>query len=116
MTDDLIYKIEDSAIWDRAVKAGIYEGSPLDASDGFIHLSAANQVRETAGKWFAGKAGLVLISVDTQALGEALKWEASRGGALFPHLYGPLAINAVRGVTDMGLDKDGLHVFDEAIA
>lgn len=111
MTDTLIYKIEDAAIWADAHKAGAYIGSALDQADGFIHLSAANQVRDTAAKWFGGKADLVLVGVDAQALGDALKWEASRGGALFPHLYGPLPMSAVRGVAPMPLDQAGLHVF-----
>jgi uncharacterized protein (DUF952 family) len=115
MINTLIYKIEDATIWAKAEAAGSYTGSPLDVRDGFIHLSAADQVRETAAKWFTGKPGLVLISVDSGALGEALKWEASRGGALFPHLYAPLAMSAVRGVTPMPLDGAGQHIFGAEI-
>jgi uncharacterized protein (DUF952 family) len=115
MTETLIYKIEDATIWADAQKAGAYTGSALDQSDGFIHLSAANQVRETAAKWFSGQAGLVLVAVDAEALGDALRWEASRGGALFPHLYSPLPMSAVRDVAPMLLDQNGLQVFEANI-
>jgi uncharacterized protein (DUF952 family) len=111
MSDNFIYKIEDAAVWADAQESGAYTGSALDLADGFIHLSAAHQVRETAAKWFGGRVGLVLVGVDAQALGGALKWEASRGGALFPHLYNPLPMSAVRNVVPMPINEAGVHVF-----
>jgi uncharacterized protein (DUF952 family) len=112
----IIYKIEDAEVWRMAQTNGRYDGSSLDSADGFIHISDASQVRETAAKWFKARAGLVLVSIDAQALGDALKWEASRGGALFPHLYGPLMMDAVLDVVPLPLDEQGNHVFGPAIA
>ncbi len=111
----VIYKIENADTWANATIAGTYLGSPLDLKDGFIHLSTAEQVRETAGKWFAGRTGLVLIGVATASLGDSLQYEPSRDGALFPHLYGPLIMSVVVSVTEMPLSCDGLHVFGPEI-
>jgi uncharacterized protein (DUF952 family) len=111
-----IYKIEDAAVWALAQDAGAYTGSPLDMADGYIHLSTFDQVRQTARKWFSGRHGLVLIGVASEFLGEALRYEASRGGALFPHLYAPLSIDAVISVVDLPLDDQGLHIFGPEIA
>jgi uncharacterized protein (DUF952 family) len=111
-----IYKLEDASIWAKASIAGVYYGSALDLADGFIHLSAADQVRETASKWFSARSGLVLIGVNEDALGGTLKWEASRGGALFPHIYGPLPMLAVTSVTPLELNDEGLHIFGSEIA
>ena len=86
----LIYKILSRAEWDAACEAGTFLGSAVDVKDGFIHFSTADQWRETLEKHFAGQADLLLVAVQTDALGPDLKWEPSRGGALFPHLYGPL--------------------------
>ena len=86
----LIYKILPRGEWDAASAAGEFRGSGIDIQDGFIHFSAEDQWRETLEKHFAGKTDLLLVAVDAEALGPALKWETSRGGALFPHLYGPL--------------------------
>ncbi|NIL97294.1 MAG: DUF952 domain-containing protein, partial [Planctomycetales bacterium] len=83
----LIYKIFRRPEWDAFKAAGQTAGAPVDLADGFIHLSTAAQVAETAAKHFAGESDLVLLALDDAALGEALKWEPSRGGALFPHLY-----------------------------
>jgi uncharacterized protein (DUF952 family) len=91
-----IYKICERAAWQEAESAGFYGGSAVDGRDGFIHFSTAGQVGETAAKHFAGQTDLMLIAVDGSALGAALKWEPSRGGALFPHLYGVLPVAAVR--------------------
>jgi uncharacterized protein (DUF952 family) len=107
----IIYKIEEADVWAQAETLGIYTGSPLDIADGFIHLSAADQVRETADKWFTRREGLVLVHVDSETLGATLKWEMSRGGALFPHNYGPLPMSAVKGIEPMPLDEAGKHVF-----
>ena len=86
----LIYKILSRAEWDAACEAGTFLGSGVDVKDGFIHFSTADQWRETLEKHFAGQADVLLVAVQTDALGPDLKWEPSRGGALFPHLYGPL--------------------------
>ncbi|NQV82766.1 MAG: DUF952 domain-containing protein [Rhodospirillales bacterium] len=99
------------AEWTAAQAIGAYGGSSQDIADGFIHFSGADQVVVSAAKHRAGQDGLVLLSVDAGALGDALKWETSRGGALFPHLYGPLAVTAVLNVDDLVLGPDGLHVF-----
>src|ERR1700719_679789 len=108
----LIYKICPRALWAEAERAGAFGGAPLDRADGYIHFSTAEQVRETAAKHSAGQADLILVAVDATALGPALKWEPSRGGALFPHLYGTLSLDAVRWVEELPLGRDG-HVFPE---
>ncbi|HEX8663482.1 MAG TPA: DUF952 domain-containing protein [Beijerinckiaceae bacterium] len=108
-----IYKICPESLWRDAERAGVFAGAPIDRADGFIHFSTAGQVAETAAKHFAGEAGLVLVAVEAEALGEALRYEASRGGALFPHLYGPLPLSAVRWVRPLPLGPDGRHVFPE---
>ena len=91
-----IYKICERAAWREAERLGLYRGSAVDHRDGFIHFSTATQLGETAAKHFAGQSDLMLVAVDDGVLGAALKWEASRGGALFPHLYGTLLVAAVR--------------------
>jgi uncharacterized protein (DUF952 family) len=93
-----IYKICERAAWQEAESAGLYRGSAVDRQDGFIHFSTGAQVAETAAKHFAGQTDLILLAVDSSALGAALKWEPSRGGALFPHLYAALPVGAVRWV------------------
>ena len=92
----LVYKIADGPSWSTAQADGVYRGSDSDRRDGFIHFSTANQVAETAAKHFRGKTGLVLVAVAAERLHPHLKWEPSRGGALFPHLYGDLPLSAVR--------------------
>lgn len=106
-----IYKICDAAAWHAAERVGEFTGAPVDLADGYIHFSAADQVAETAAKHFAGERDLVLVAVDADALGPALKWEPSRGGALFPHLYGTLPLTAVRWTKPLPLGPDGRHVF-----
>ena len=86
----LIYKILPRAEWEAACAAGVFEGSAIDLEDGFIHFSAEDQWLQTLERHFAGQNGLLLVAVEAHALGDALKWEPSRGGALFPHLHGPL--------------------------
>ncbi len=93
-----IYKICERTAWQEAERAWLYRGSAVDLHDGFIHFSAAAQVAETAAKHFAGQTDLILVAVNDEALGPLLKWETSRGGALFPHLYGALPMSAVRWV------------------
>jgi uncharacterized protein (DUF952 family) len=109
----LIYKISSRMAWMEAEKAGRFDGAPVDLRDGFIHFSAADQVAETARRHFSGEGDLLLIAVEAESLGNALKWEASRGGALFPHLYAPLDLAAVVWARDLLLGDDGLHVFPE---
>lgn len=107
----LIYKICTAAEWREAEQASAYRGSAVDRNDGFIHFSTAEQAAETAAKWFAGQRDLVLVAVDADALADKLKWEPSRGGALFPHLYGELPPAAVLRVDALPLDASGRHVF-----
>lgn len=109
----LIYKIAPQAMWRKAENLGTFTGAPVDIADGYIHFSTAGQVRETARKHFAGQDDLLLVAINAQQLGDALKWEVSRGGALFPHLYGVLDLAAVAWVKDLPLDTDGQHVFPE---
>jgi uncharacterized protein (DUF952 family) len=106
-----IYKICDAAAWREAERTGEFLGAPIDLADGYIHFSAADQLSETAARHFARQRDLVLVAVEADALGPALKWEPSRGGALFPHLYGALPLSAVRWVKPLLLDSDGRHVF-----
>lgn len=106
-----IYKICASEDWRRARAAGRYLGSAIDLADGFIHFSTAAQAPETAAKHFAGQHELVLVAVDPDRLGTALRWEPSRGGALFPHLYGALELEAVLSVVPLPLGADGSHRF-----
>jgi uncharacterized protein (DUF952 family) len=108
-----IYKICANVLWDEAERAGVFRGAPVDARDGFIHFSSAAQVRETAATYFAGAKDLMLIAVDADALGDALKWEPSRGGDLFPHLYGELPLAAVLWARPLPLGIDQRHVFPE---
>lgn len=93
-----IYKICERRAWQAAEAERAFGGSADDARDGFIHFSTAAQLAETAAKHFANQTGLILVAVDAERLGPQLKWEPSRGGALFPHLYGPLSLEAVRWV------------------
>jgi uncharacterized protein (DUF952 family) len=111
-----IYKICTASEWREAERSGAYRGSAVDLKDGFIHFSTAEQAAETASKWFAGQRDLVLVSVDGDTLGARLKWEPSRGGALFPHLYGELPVQAVLRVDPLPLDAAGRHVFPKATA
>ena len=107
----ILYKICPATLWQEAKRAGVFRGSEADRRDNFIHFSTAAQVAETAAKHFAGQSDLLLISVDARKLGNALKWEPSRGGALFPHLYGALALSAVTRVVPLPLDASGVHKF-----
>jgi uncharacterized protein (DUF952 family) len=109
----IIYKICDSALWREAERAGVFTGAPVDHADGFIHFSTAAQVAETAARHFAGQADLLLVAVDATALGSALRYEPSRGGALFPHLYVSLPLSAVRWVKPLPLGADGRHLLPE---
>lgn len=107
---DLIYKICPNDMWQQAEADGVFHGAPVDTADGFIHFSTAHQLAETAAKHFAGQDDLLLITVATASLGESLKWEPSRGGALFPHLYGSLTLDHVRHVDPFPLDASSNQV------
>ena len=106
-----IYKICPASAWREAERQGVYLGSADDTRDGFIHFSTAAQVAETAAKHFAGQNGLLLIRVQAEWLGDALKWEVSRGGALFPHLYAPLKVTDAHKVEPLPLGAGGRHEF-----
>ena len=106
-----IYKICPRALWQAAEKVGRFDGAPVDLADGYIHFSNGEQARETAARHFAGMDDLLLVAVDAEALGEKLRWEPSRGGALFPHLYGSLPTSAVLNVAPLPRGIDGAHVF-----
>ena len=107
-----LYKICPAPLWREAERDGIFRGSPVDLRDGFIHFSTAAQVAETAAKHFAGQDDLLLMRVDADRLGDALKWEPSRGGALFPHLYGELDAHGRHARSmPLPLGPDGRHVF-----
>lgn len=103
-----IYKILPRAEWTDAQGLGRFEGSVVDRQDGYIHFSTAAQAPETARRYFAGQSDLVVLEVEGDDLGAALRWEPSRGGDLFPHLYGALAAETVRTVHDAPLDGDGV--------
>lgn len=107
----VIYKICPRSLWREAERAGRFEGAPVDFADGYIHFSTAAQVRETAARHFAAQNDLLLIAVDAVRLAGDLKWEASRGGALFPHLYAALDLSAVLWVEPMPLGAQGVHLF-----
>lgn len=109
----MIYKIVPRSLWQPAESKGVFDGAPIDHADGYIHFSTAEQVRETADKHFAGQDNLLLVAVRTDMLGQALKFEVSRGGDLFPHLYGLLPLGAVEWAKPLPLDNDGKHVFPE---
>ena len=107
----LVFKIVATEAWRAASHAGQFDGAEIDRLDGFIHLSTASQAAETAAKWFAGRDDLTLVAVGAEALGAALRWEPSRGGALFPHLYAALPMSAVAWSRPLPLGPDGRHVF-----
>jgi uncharacterized protein (DUF952 family) len=106
-----IYKIVPEGLWREAMEHGAFAGSPVDVTDGFMHFSTAAQAPATAAKHFAGVADLLLVAVSTDGLD--LRWEPSRGGDVFPHLYDELPVAAVRWVRPLPLDANGRHVFPE---
>lgn len=110
----LIYKIVPKGEWQKAEEQGVFGGAAIDLDDGFIHFSTAEQVGETANKHFSGQADLLLVAVDEDALDkDKLRYEKSRGGALFPHLYGKLSLECVVGICPLVADKRGIFHFDE---
>lgn len=117
--EDLIYTLVRGEDWRAALRAGSYGGSSDDRRDGFLHFSAASQVRASAAKHRAGETDLWLVAARTAALGEHLRWEAASGGnrsGLFPHLFGPLPISAVASVVPLPLTPDGQHEFPPGFA
>lgn len=107
----VLFKIVPASLWRAAEAAGRFSGSPVDVRDGFIHLSTGAQVRDTAARHFAGQADLLLVSVAPEGLD--VRWEPSRGGDLFPHLYGDLPMRAVHAVAPLPLGADGTHTFPD---
>ena len=103
----LLFKIFRPAEWAELDRAGTTAGAPIDQADGFIHFSTAEQARDTAAKHFADAGDLVLAACDSDALAEALRWEVSRGGALFPHLYADLPLAAVIAHAPVAWNEDG---------
>ena len=102
----LVYKIVPASLWREAGTTGTFVGAPVDLADGFIHFSAAEQVAETARRHFAGQGDLLIVAVEAAALGDALRWEPSRGGDLFPHLYGVLPLASVAWARPMPSSPD----------
>ena len=111
MSERLIYHVCKADEWEAARRAGRYPGSSQDRADGFIHFSGASQVVASVAKHRAGQDNLIILEVDSPELGPALRWESSRGGALFPHLYADLPLTAVRRFAALPLGSDGRHVF-----
>ncbi|GAA0617287.1 DUF952 domain-containing protein [Brevundimonas kwangchunensis] len=110
---EVAWKLADVAEWEAARASGAYAGSALDLADGFIHLSTGAQLAETARKHYAGRRDLVLVEVALADLGDTLKFEPSRGGDLFPHIYGALPFSAVRGERRLHVDEAGVMQFDD---
>lgn len=105
-----IYKIVARSEWAAAIATGRFNGAEIDLTDGYIHFSTAEQVAETAAKHFDGRTDLLLVTADSAQLGSALKWEPSRGGALFPHLYRALDLSEATSVAPIELNESGKHV------
>lgn len=112
----IIYKICPERLWREAEANGQFRGAPVDLNGGYIHFSTAAQVRETAAKHFADQSDLLLVAVDAALLDDALRWEPSRGGDRFPHLYAPLDLSAVVQVTPLPLGPDGAHMFPDLVS
>ena len=116
---DIIYKICQRSLWQEAQNAGQFDGAPIDLEDGYIHFSTSKQVVETARKHFKGQDDLLLLSISVQALENCpheVKWEPSRGGDLFPHLYGPMPLDAVVKSEELAMDAEGYHLFPASLA
>lgn len=109
----IVYKICPAESWREAAAEGMFRGSRIDLDDGFIHFSTGSQVAETAARHFAGIDDLMLVAVDTERLGAALRWEPARSGDLFPHLYEPLTVDSVVWARPLQLGKDGRHRFPD---
>jgi uncharacterized protein (DUF952 family) len=110
-----VYKIVAADLWRAAEDSGVFTGAGIDLNDGFIHLSTGSQARRTAQLYFKGHGNLVLVAADSAIFGAALKYEPSRDGDLFPHLYGPLPLAAVLWVRPLPVGGDGNHIFPEDV-
>lgn len=110
-----VYKIVAADLWRAAEDSGVFAGAGIDLKDGFIHLSTGAQARRTAQLYFGGQNNLVLVAADGARLGDALKYEPSRDGDLFPHLYGPLPSTSVLWVRQLPLGADGNHIFPDDV-
>ncbi|HYB94607.1 MAG TPA: DUF952 domain-containing protein [Vicinamibacterales bacterium] len=115
MTPQLIFKIVTQDLWRAAEATGTFAGSQVDVDDGYIHFSTAEQMRDTAARHFGGQPDLLLVAVPVDRLGDALKWEPSRGGQLFPHLYAPLRVDDVAWVKPLPVGADRVHVFPDNV-
>jgi uncharacterized protein (DUF952 family) len=109
----LIFHMARTAEWDAAQSAGSYQGAEEDRVDGFIHFSTATQIKESAAKHRTSEPNLILVACNSDTLGENLKWAEARGGALFPHLYGDIPLNAVVWAEPLPLDAGGIHIFPD---
>ncbi|MBW8743512.1 MAG: DUF952 domain-containing protein [Sphingomonas sp.] len=108
MPDSIAYKVLTADQLDALEHQGSFAGAPVDLADGYIHLSTADQLAGTIDKHFAGQTGLQLVAVDLEALGDAVKWEESRGGALFPHIYGaPITLDVVLAYSPLEYEPNG---------
>ena len=112
----LIYKICPEALWREAEQAGRFTGAPVDLADGYIHFSTGAQLRETLARHFAGQSDLLLIAIDDERLGASLRYEPSRGGALFPHLYAALDPKILRWISALPPGPGGSHLVPEDVA
>jgi uncharacterized protein (DUF952 family) len=108
MSDAVAYKVLTAPQMVELETEGTFAGAPVDLADGYIHMSTAAQLAETVDKHFAGQTDLRVVAVDLEALGEAVKWEASRGGQLFPHLYAPLPLSAAIAYGPLDRNADGI--------
>jgi uncharacterized protein (DUF952 family) len=108
------FKLVAASEWAAALAEGVYAGSAVDRADGYIHLSTALQLAETARRHYAGRSHLLLLTVPLGGLGGALVWEPSRGGELFPHLYAPLAVSTVTAVRACSVSPEGTLQFEDA--
>ena len=112
----MLYKVLKRSDWSDAIKAGVFSGCGIDLTDGFIHLSNQSQVVETVRLYFAGQTDLLLVSFDEARLGDSVRWEPSRDGVLFPHVYGQIPLDAVSSVDELVLGGDGNHQFPAAFS
>ncbi len=113
--ETLVYKIAERKEFEAAMGAGRFNGAPVDLADGFIHFSTARQLRETGRRHFATADDLLLVAVETAVLGDALKYEPSRGGDLFPHLYGPMTASCVAWTMPLARDDNGELIFPDHV-
>ncbi|CAM8634633.1 MULTISPECIES: DUF952 domain-containing protein [Sphingobium] len=111
MSDLFAYKVLTAEQYEQFKADGVFKGAPIDLTDGYIHMSTRDQAAETVAKHFAGQDRLVMLMIDLAPFGDTIKWEESRGGALFPHLYADLPISAVAGKVVLRIGDDGRHQF-----